>query len=130
MTGLRQGELLALRWRDVDWAAHKIRVVRPYVRGRFRTPKSRNSSRAAPQADRVGRELELLFQASAYKPSMNLIFAHPHTVRPPERSQVSKRFTRELTRAGDREVRFHEYADVGVMPRWDRKSSQFGLIAA
>lgn len=26
MTGLRQGELLALRWRDVDWPARKLRV--------------------------------------------------------------------------------------------------------
>jgi integrase len=29
MTGLRQGELLALRWRDVDWPARKIRVSGP-----------------------------------------------------------------------------------------------------
>jgi integrase len=50
MTGLRQGELLGLRWRDVDWAAQKVRVVRPYVRGRFRSPKSRTSSRAVPMA--------------------------------------------------------------------------------
>jgi integrase len=28
MTGLRQGELLVLRWRDVDWKAGKIRVDR------------------------------------------------------------------------------------------------------
>ena len=33
MTGLRQGELLALRWRDVDWSAKRIRVRRNYVRG-------------------------------------------------------------------------------------------------
>lgn len=33
MTGMRQGELLALRWRDVDWRAERIRVRRNYVRG-------------------------------------------------------------------------------------------------
>lgn len=29
MTGLRQGELLGLRWRDIDFKAKKLRVVRP-----------------------------------------------------------------------------------------------------
>jgi len=77
MTGLRQGELLGLRWRDVDWAAQKIRVVRPYVRGKFRTPKSRTSSRAVPMADRVSQQLELLFQASAYQAEDDLVFGHP-----------------------------------------------------
>ena len=108
MTGLRQGELLGLRWRDVDWPAQKIRVVRPYVRGKFRTPKSRTSSRAVPMADRVGQHLELLFQACAYQAENDLVFGHPHTGRPLERSQVSKRFKRALKRAGVREVRFHD----------------------
>jgi integrase len=108
MTGLRQGELLGLRWRDVDWAAQKVRVVRPYVRGKFRTPKSRMSSRAVPMADRVGQELELLFQASAYQAEDDLVFGHPHTGHPLERSQVSKRFKRTLKRAGVREIRFHD----------------------
>lgn len=33
MTGLRQGELLGLRWRDIDWRVARIRVRQNYVRG-------------------------------------------------------------------------------------------------
>jgi integrase len=39
MTGMRQGELFALRWMDVDWLAHRVRVRRNYVHGRFGTPR-------------------------------------------------------------------------------------------
>ena len=56
MTGLRQGELLGLRWRDVDWRAGRIRVRQNYVRGHWGTPKSRRGSRSVPMADRVAGE--------------------------------------------------------------------------
>ena len=108
MTGLRQGELLALRWRDVDWPARKIRVRGGMRNGQRRTPKSTASSRAVPMADRVGGALDRLFKASAYQGDDDLVFGHPHTGRPLDRSQVSKRFKRSLQRTGVREVRFHD----------------------
>jgi hypothetical protein len=42
-TELRQGELIALRWRDVDWATSTIRVRQNYVRGisARRSPRAR-----------------------------------------------------------------------------------------
>src|SRR5215212_6611035 len=39
-TGLRQGELVALRWRDVDFAGSAIRVSASYTNGELSTPKS------------------------------------------------------------------------------------------
>jgi integrase len=63
MSGLRQGELLALRWRDVDWPAGRIRVRQNYVRGEFGTPKSRRSTRSVPMVDRVAGELDRLYKA-------------------------------------------------------------------
>src|SRR5215212_5316806 len=51
MTGLRQGELLALRWRDVDWLAGRLRIRQSFVRGEFGTPKSHRSSCSVPLAD-------------------------------------------------------------------------------
>ena len=108
MTGLRQGELLALRWMDIDWMAQRIRVRRNYVRGRFGTPKSKRSSRSVPLADEVAGELDMLFRASAYQADEDLVFAHPHTGRPMDRSQVLKRFKRALKRASVRPIRFHD----------------------
>jgi integrase len=63
MTGLRQGELLGLRWRDLDLNARNIRVVSPLVRGEFRDPKSAGSGRSVPMADRVALALGELREA-------------------------------------------------------------------
>jgi integrase len=79
MSGLRQGELLALPWTDIDWLAQRIRVRRNFVRGKFGPPKSKRSSRSVPLADVVAAELEGLFRSSAYTADEDLVFGHPHT---------------------------------------------------
>ncbi len=109
MTGMRQGELLGLRWRDVDWTAERIRVRQSYVRGEFGSPKSKRSSRSVPLADRVAGELERLSQDSLYQADDDLVFANPATGRPMDRSKLLKRFKAALRRAGvERNVRFHD----------------------
>jgi integrase len=108
MTGMRQGELLALGWRDVDWTAQRIRVRRNFVRGEFGTPKSKRASRSVPLASRVAGELDRLYQASPHKADDDLAFAHPATGKPIDRSKLLKRYKAALRRAGVREVRFHD----------------------
>jgi integrase len=108
MTGLRMGELIALRWRDVDWSSSRIRVRRSHVRGDFTTPKSKRGSRSVPLADGLAAELERHFQGSAFGADDDLVFAHPSTGRPLDRSKVRKRFRDALKRAGVRAVRFHD----------------------
>jgi integrase len=100
MTGLRIGELLGLRWRDVDWAAQKIRVGDNWVRGEFGDPKSARSDRAVPMAQRVARELELQFQRSELQADDDLVFPHPITGRPLDKSKVRKRFLAAVEAAG------------------------------
>lgn len=92
MTGLRQGELAALRWRDVDWAAGAVRVRRTYSRSQWGTPKSRRSSRAVPMADRVATELERHFQGSAFQDDDDLVLPHPRTGKPYDARKMLKRF--------------------------------------
>ncbi|MGH6886257.1 MAG: tyrosine-type recombinase/integrase [Geminicoccales bacterium] len=108
MTGLRQGELLALRWRDVDWAARKIRVRQNYVRRHWGTPKTRRGSRSVPMADRVGAELEHHFQRSAYTGDDDLVFCHPETGAVLDHSALVRRFKGALRTAGVRPVRFND----------------------
>ena len=61
-TGLRRGELLALRWRDVDFAGSTIRVRASYAAGQITTPKS-GKVRAVPMAPDVASALARLKRA-------------------------------------------------------------------
>jgi integrase len=108
MTGLRQGELIGLRWQDVDWPAGRVRVRRSYVRGEFSSPTSRRGSRSVPLADELAGELERHYQASAWQADADLVFAHPRLGGPLDRAKVRKRFKLALKAAGVREVRFHD----------------------
>src|SRR4029077_6713894 len=108
MTGLRQGELLGLRWRDVDLEARKVRVVAPYVRGEFNDPKSEGSGRSVPLAQRVVDALAVLRQQSLYSADGELVFCHPESGNPLDRSKLVRRFKKALERAEARPITFHE----------------------
>ena len=108
MTGLRQAELIGLRWRDIDWLGQRIRVRQTYVRGEFKAPKSRKGNRGVPLAMRVARELEAHFAATSFQDDDDLVFANPETGGPLDRSKVRKRFQAACRRAGVRVVRFHD----------------------
>ncbi len=108
MTGMRRGELLALRWQDVDWKAGVIRVRRTFTRGQFGTPKTRRSSRAVPIADRVRAELRHHCARSAFTDELDLVFSHPVSGSVLDPSKVRKRFQAAARRAELRPMRFHD----------------------
>jgi integrase len=108
MTGMRQGELLALRWSDIDWPAQKARVHASFVRGEFGSPKSKRSVRAIPLAARLVVELDGLHRDSIWNADEDLVFANPNTGGPMDRSKVLKRFKAACKRAAIKPVRFHD----------------------
>jgi integrase len=110
MTGLRQSELLGLRWRDVDWAAQRIRVRNTFVRGEHSTQGKSDLStrRSVPMADRLAGELDRWSQRTAYPSDDDLVFAHPTKGTPLDRSKVTRRFKAACHDAGVRPVRFHD----------------------
>jgi integrase len=109
-TGLRQSELLGLRWRDVDWAAQRIRVRNTFVRGEHSTDGKSDLStrRSVPMTDRLAGELDRWSKRTVFAGDDDLVFAHPHTGNPVDRTKVSKRFKRACQVAGVRPVRFHD----------------------
>jgi integrase len=107
LTGLRQGELLALKWMDVDWVAGRVRVADSFTRGRMDSPKS-HQGRSVPMADRLAGELERHRSSSRHPHEENLVFCHPATGNVLDPSKVRKRFRQALQRAEVREITFHE----------------------
>ena len=132
MSGLRQSELLGLRWRDVDWHAQRLRVRSAFVRGEHsgEGKSDLSTSRSVPMATALAGELDRWSQRTAYAGPDDLVFAHPQTGNPLDRSKVTRRFKAACAAAGVRPIRFHEYADLFVMPTLGWNASQIGLIAA
>jgi integrase len=60
LTGLRIGELLALRWQDADFEAGVLRVRRTLYEGHFDEPKTRSSARVVPLSPKGRRILSHL----------------------------------------------------------------------
>ena len=107
LTGLRQGELLALKWLDIDWQVGRVRVADNFTRGQMDTPKS-HEGRSVPMAARLARELEDLRRRSRFPADRDLVFCHPDTGHVLDPSKMRKRFKDALAEAGVHEITFHE----------------------
>jgi integrase len=105
-TGLRMGELLALRWRDVDFAGSTIRVRASYYLGQLTTPKS-GKVRAVPMAADVASALAQLGQREEWVGDEDLVFAG-ELGRYLDGSALRRRYKEALARAGLRPLRFHD----------------------
>ncbi len=74
-TGLRLGELLALRWRDVDFTKRIIHVRWSYVQGREDRPKS-HRVRSVLLIDQAARALDELSRREQFTDPDDLVFVN------------------------------------------------------
>src|ERR1017187_2444702 len=75
VTGLRIGEVRALRWTHVDWNQLRIRVVSNFVRGKFGEPKSAASKKSVVLHPLVMGLLKNWRETTAYAGDEDFIFA-------------------------------------------------------
>jgi integrase len=100
-TGLRRGELLALRWSDVRMLDGLVSVREAYVRGEFQSPKSRKSRRTFELGPVVLAALREQWQETPYKGDTDLVFSHPDLGTPLDPSKLSRQYMRPaLAKAG------------------------------
>ncbi len=106
-TGLREGELLGMQWRDIDWRTKQIHVTRQYTRGRFSELKTRSSRRSVDMANALIADLRRWW-GPCPKGTLNLVF--PNGVGNPEShaNLLQRGFYPFLEKADLTRIRFHD----------------------
>jgi integrase len=105
-TGLRRGELVALRWRNVDFPRRHIRVTASYTERVLSTPKS-GRARSVPMAPAVAEALARLTTRPEHTAEDDLVFpglAGGYL----DGSALYRRYKAALNAAGLRSLRFHD----------------------
>jgi len=105
-TGLRRGELLALRWHEVDFAGETIRVRQSYYNGALTTPKS-GKVRSVPMAPEVAKALAKLGQRGYATEDDDLVFLGEQGAYV-DGSALRRRYDAAVKAAGLRPLRFHD----------------------
>lgn len=114
-TGLRPGELLALRWSDIDLTKKRVTVQRALVDGEntrfaFEEPKTVKSRRTIPLSESLVALLEKhkRQQPDAHRFTYNLVFANRKGEPLSRRTLERRNFKRILTAAGLPNVRLYD----------------------
>ena len=105
-TGLRLGELRALRWRDVDFAGRIVHVRQNFVAGEFTSPKGKRV-RSVPLIDQAAVALDGLSRRGRFVGDDDLVFPNPVGVAFDD-SALRRRFGVALAAAGLQRIRFHD----------------------
>jgi integrase len=105
-TGLRRRELIALCWREVDFANNLIRVRASFAAGHLTTPKS-GKIRSVPLAPQVAGALALLGQRDDHIGEDDLVFPGQDGLHL-DGSALRRRYYQALAAAGLRRLRFHD----------------------
>ena len=107
MSGARQGELLGLKWSDVDWVNSQIKIQRTFNKGQWYRPKTKNSIRKIDLGRAMSQQLRKWRMAC---PISDLDLMFPNKVGKPlcQSHMLSRYFRPALKAAGLERIRFHD----------------------
>lgn len=100
-TALRRGELIGLRWEDVELLNRRLHVRHSVWRGQETTPKSRASRRTLGFGLRTKAALEEQFSRSRFTKDRDLVFGHPDLGTPLDPAKITRSYLRPaMAKAG------------------------------
>jgi integrase len=98
-TATRHGELLALRWRDIQLLEEQLQVREALVKSRFTRPKSHAGKRRIDLGPGTAQLLADHWQHTAYQTDDDLVFAHPTKGTPLDPARLAREHLRPALHA-------------------------------
>lgn len=106
-SGARQGELIGLRWGDIDWENHQVIIQRTFNNGRLFIPKTRTSKRKIDLGPTIMKELKR-WRLACPKNDLGLIFPNEAGNHINNKNMLRRYFRPALKEAGCPCIRFHD----------------------
>ncbi len=107
MSGARQGELLGLKWTDVDWFNNQIHIQRTFNKGRWYKPKSKESKRKIDLGPTTMAELKS-WKLGCPPNDLDLIFPNGNGKPLCQSHMLSRYFFPTMKEADIPRIRFHD----------------------
>lgn len=109
LTGLRIGEILALRWKRLDFVRGTIEVTETFSDGRFGTPKTRSSRRVVPMSRAVRDVFELHRNTCSGALPEHLVFQTPKGTPQSPKNLYNRVLAPACDKAGLSRVSWHSF---------------------
>ncbi|MBS1862991.1 MAG: site-specific integrase [Actinobacteria bacterium] len=106
--GLRESEIIALKWSEIQWETGWIRVIEGHVRGETKLPKGKKG-RITPMPKIVKVALYAWFKTTKFNQPGDLVFGHPVDGSELNASALNERFKEAVVAAGIRPTELRKY---------------------